>query len=179
MSAPKYRLARRISAPPDAVLAAIRDALAGTQRRDLPPHLQKGVGGLRGKVRGQRFTVGLKHTGEGGEATDLVGMVVPADDGGSDVRASVLDSRNAPVEALMLLGIAGILALTGNGGAAWMLVGFAALVAIITTFRQATGLIDHEEAAFLLEWLNAVLDPLASPDPGATLDDLDRVSSAS
>ena len=179
MSDAKYRLARRIPAPPDAVLAAIRDALSGTQRRHIPPPLQKGVGGMRGKVRGQRFTVGLEHTGEGAEATDLVGMVVPAYGGGSDVRASVLDSRNAPVEALVLLGIAAVLALTGNGGAAWMLVGFAALVAIIATFRDATGLTNHDESAFLLNWLNAVLDPLASPDPGATLDGADRVSSAS
>lgn len=179
MSDPRYLLARRISAPLGAVLADIRDAVARTHRRELPPHLQKGVAGMRGMVRGQRFTVGLEHTGEGVERTDLVGMVVPADGGGSDVRASVLDSRNAPVEALVLLGIAGLLALTGNGGAAWMLVGFAALVAIITTFRQATGLIDHEEAAFLLDWLNAVLDPLASPDPGSARDDADRVSSTS
>jgi hypothetical protein len=67
----------------------------------------------------------------------------------------------------------------GNGGGAWMLAGFAAWAAIITSFRQATGLINHGEAAFLLAWLNAVLDPLASPDPGATLNDLDHVSSAS
>jgi hypothetical protein len=179
MSGPEYRIARRIPAAPDAVLAAIRDAIARTQRRDIPPHLQRGVRGLRGKVRGQRFTVSLDHAGDGGGETDLVGTVVAADGGGSDVRASVLDSRNAPVEALVLLGIAGVLALTGNGGAAWMLVGFAALVAIITTFRQATGRIEHEEAAFLLAWLNAVLDPLASADPGATLDTVDRVSSPS
>lgn len=176
---PEYRLARRISAPPDAVLAAIRAAVDGTQRHDLPAPLQKGVRGMRGKVRGQRFTIGLEHTGEGPEETDLVGMVVPAKDGGSDVRASVMDSHGAPTHALVLLGIAGIFALAGSSGVAWMLAGFAALIAVIATFRDATGLINHDEAAFLMDWLNAVLDPLASPDAGATPDAAGRVSSPS
>lgn len=175
MTRPTYRLERHVPAPPDAVLAAIRDAVARTERRRIPPGLQRGVRGLRGKARGPRFTVSLDHT-EGGD-TELVGTVVGADGGGSEVRASVLDSRHAPVEALVLLGIATILAVTGNGGAAWMMAGFAALVAIITTFRRATGRMDHAEAAFLLEWLDGVLDPPASADPGATLDPVGRVSS--
>ena len=179
MRHPQYRLARRIPAPPDAVLAAIRNAIAGTRRRDIPPHLQKGVSGVRGKVRGPRFTVGLEQAGESGDATDLVGMVVAADDGGSDVRASVMDSRGAPVHALVLLAVAAILVLTGSSGVAWMLAGFAALVATVATIRNAKGLINDDEAAFLLAWLNGVLDPLATLDAGATPDGADRVSSPS
>lgn len=165
MSDPKYQVALRLAAPPDAVLAAIHQAIATTRRGDLPAHLQRGVRGMRGKVRGQRFTVGLEHTGDGGEETDLVGMVVPAEGGRSDVRASVLDSHGAPTHALVLLGIAGGLALAGLGELAWVATGFAALVAIIATFRDATGLIDHDEAAFLVQWLRGVLDPLAAPHP--------------
>ncbi|HEX6368668.1 MAG TPA: hypothetical protein VF006_07045 [Longimicrobium sp.] len=179
MTHPQYRLARRIPTPPDAVLAALRAAVAATQRRDIPPPLRKGVRGMRGKVRGQRFTVALEYAGEGGPGTNLVGMVVPVEGGGSEVRASARDGWGAPNEALVLLGGAGVLALTGNGGVAWMLAGVAALVAIITTFRQATGLIHHDEAAFLLDWLNAVLGPPAPADPGATVDPAERVSSPS
>ena len=59
MTHPQYRLARRVPVAPDAVLVAIADVIAGTERRDLPPHLQRGVRGLSGNVRGQRFTVRL------------------------------------------------------------------------------------------------------------------------
>lgn len=98
------------------------------------------------------------------------------------MRASVLDSRSAPVEALVLLGVAGVLALTGNGGVAWMVAGLAALIAVATTFRQPTGRINHEEAAFLLAWLNAALDSLAaSPRVEGAVSDADppRPASAS
>lgn len=179
MTRPRYRLARRVPAPPDAVLAAIRDAIAGTRRGDIPPSLQRGVRGVRGKVRGQRFTVALDHSGEGADPTDLAGMVVPADDGGSEVRASVMDGRSAPTAALVLLGIAGVLALAGMEDFAWVLAGFAVLIIVIATFRDAMGLIDRDQAAFLLQWLKAVLDRLAPADPGATLDPVDRVSSPS
>lgn len=171
MSHPQYRLARRVPAPPDAVLAAIRRSITRTQRRDLPPQLQKGVSGLSGKVRGQRFTVGLDHTGEGGNPTELVGMVVPAEEGGSEVRASVLDSHGAPTLELVLFGIAGFFAVLGIEVFAWTATGFAALALVTTIVRDAAGLIDHETAAFLLQWLNGVLDPLdtarADAHPGA------------
>jgi hypothetical protein len=174
---PEYRVARHISAPPDAVLAAIRDAIDGTKRGDIPPHLQRGVRGMGGMVSGTRFTVGLDHVGEGGDhETDLVGMVLPREDGGSDVRASVLDSHGAPIAVLVLLGIAGVFALLGIGAFAWVAVGFAALIALAATFRDATGFIDHDEAAFLVEWLNGVLHPLAAAGAGAALDEAGRVS---
>jgi|GEM_PF-3878802 len=163
MSDPRYKVALRVPAPPDVVLAAIRHAIANTRRGDLPAHLQRGVRGLAGKVRGGRFTVRLDRTEP--DETDLVGRVVPVEGGGSDVRASVLDSHGAPTHALVLLGIAGGLALAGLGELAWIAAGFAALVAIIATFRHATGLIDHDEAAFLVAWLRGVLDPLAAPHP--------------
>jgi hypothetical protein len=77
----------------------------------------------------------------------------------------------------VLLIIAVILALAGEGDIAWVAAGFAALAAI-HAFRSAKGAIDHDEAVFLQAWLSAVLDPLdASPtadparvdgDPAAT-----------
>jgi hypothetical protein len=178
MKHPQYRVALRVPAPPDAVLVAIRRAFERTPRRDIPPRLQRGVHGLQGKVRGPRFTVFLEHSGDTGHHTDLVGMVLPSEDGGSDVRASVLDSHGAPADVLVLLGIAGVFALLGMGVFAWVTGGFAVMTAVIATVRDATGLIDHDEAAFLVEWLNAALAPLGAEDRGATLARADRVSSS-
>lgn len=162
MSDPRYHVARRVDAPPDAVLAAIRDALATGWRGDPPLRHPKGTRGVRGKVRDERFTAWLDGVSERDD-TRLLGTVHPAD-GGSDVRASVLDEPGANTAVVVLLGLAAIAALAGIGGA-WWIAGFAALGGIVTAVRRASGAINHREAAFLRDWLNAVLDRVQSSSP--------------
>ena len=158
MSVPRYTVTRRFAATPEVVLTAIRDSITAGSEGKLPVPRLKGTRGVGGKVRGERFTVWTDRIREG-DTTDLAGTVISTNDGGSEVRASVMDSRNAPTHVLVLLVIAVILVLIGEGDVAWMAAGFAALAAI-NSFRSAKGAINHDEAAFLLAWLNAVLDPL-------------------
>lgn len=162
MSDPRYRLARHVPAPPDAVLAAIQGAIADTRRSDIPAPVRKGVRGVVGKVRGERFTIWLDHSSEGG-VTELIGMVVAAEGGGSDVRASAAQDRTAGPAALVAFGVAGVLAWTGNGEIAWVAAGFGAILLIEAAIRSKTGITSYDEAAFLLQWLQAALDPLAPP----------------
>lgn len=165
MSDPRYHVARRVDAPAEVVLAALTRSLR-TARRDLPLHRPKGVYGARGRLRGDRFTVWPDRLLEGVD-TQLAGVVRACDDGGSDVRASVLDEPGAGGLVLVLLALAAVAAVAGIGGA-WWLVGVAAVVGIITAVRRAAGAIDHAEAAFLRDWLNAVLDDVQA-SPGLTI----------
>lgn len=103
MSDPRYHVARRMDVPPEAVLAAIHKALATGYRGDPPLRRPKGTRGVRGNVRGDRFTAWLDGVSERDD-TRLLGMVHPAD-GGSDVRASVLDEPGAGGQVLALLGL--------------------------------------------------------------------------
>lgn len=177
MSDPRYTIARRTPATPDTVLGAIRDAVTAGRRGALPVARLKGTRGVGGKVRGERFTVWPDRIWEG-DRTELAGMVLPTDDGGSDVRASVLEDRNAPTRTLVLLVSTVILALTGNAELAWVGACFTALAAI-TSFRSADGIRNHGEAAFLVEWLNAVLDRLDAPPVAPAEGEADPVPSAS
>lgn len=162
MSDPRYHVGRRVDAPAEVVLAALTRSLR-TARRDLPLHRPKGVYGVGGRVRGDRFTVWPDRLMEGVD-TQLVGMVRACDDGGSDVRASVLDEPGAGGLVLVLLALAAVAAVAGVGGA-WWIAGGAAVVGGITAIRRAAGALNHAEAAFLRDWLNAVLaDVQASPD---------------
>jgi hypothetical protein len=163
MSDPRYTVTRRFAATPEVVLAAIRDAVTAGRRGTLPVRRLKGTRGVGGKVRGERFTVWPDRIWEG-DTIELAGMVIPTDAGGSEVRASVLDDRNAPTQVLVLLVSTVVLVLTGNVEIAWFGVCFTALAAI-NAFRSAKGAINHDEAAFLQAWLNAVLDPLAASPP--------------
>lgn len=177
MSDPRYRVARHVPAPPDIVLAAIQGAIAGARRSDIPAPVRRGVRGLVGKVRGERFTLWLDHSSEGGSQTELIGMVVAAEGGGSDVRASAAQDRNAGPAALVAFGVAGVLAATGNGDIAWVAAGFGAILLIAAAIRSRTGITSHDEAAFLLQWLQAALDPLAAPTPAPAQEDADPRSS--
>jgi hypothetical protein len=166
MSDPRYRVERRLDAPPDAVIAAIRDAIRTTKTTEIPLDLRKRtITGLSGKVRGRRFTAGLAQLLEG-DLTEMAGHVIAAEDGGSLVQASVADDRHAPAVALVVIGIAGVMAFTGQPGAAWV-AGAGVVIGIVAWMRNATGAINHDEARFLVDWLNGVLDRMpASPSPG-------------
>jgi hypothetical protein len=180
MSDPRYRVARHVPAPPDAVLAAIRDALATARRSDIPAQVRKGVRGLVGKVRGERFTIWLDDSSEGGR-TELVGMVVAAEGGGSDVRASAVQDHDAGPTAMVVFGIAGVLAWAGSGDVAWVAAGFGVLLAVTAAIRSRTGITSHDEAAFLLQWLQTALDPLDpldTPSAAPAPDDADPRPSA-
>jgi hypothetical protein len=177
MSDPRYRLARHVPAPPGEVLAAIQGAIADARRSDIPAHVRKGVRGLVGKVRRERFTIWLDHSSEGG-GTELIGMVVAAEGGGSDVRASATQDRTAGPSSLIAFGVAGVLVATGNGDIAWVAAGFGAILLIEAAIRSRTGITSHDEAAFLLQWLQAALDPLAAPTAAPAPEDADPRSSA-
>lgn len=162
MSDPRYRVARHLSAPPDAVRAALAAALddAGGGAALLRP--PRGVRGVRGRVRGDRFNLWPNQRLEGDE-TELAGMIVPAADGGSQVRASVRDSPTAAGIALGMMGVGAVIGITA-GPVGWLLAGLGAASGIVTGLRRAAGAINHGEAAYLVAWLNAVLDPLAGAD---------------
>lgn len=164
MSDPRYRVERRLEAPPDAVLAAIRQALTATRTADIPPHLRRTtITGIAGGVRGPRFRVGFTQWAEG-DVTEVVGHVVPADDGGSLVQASVADDRNAPAFIAVTLGIVLLVALAGGQAAAWI-AGVAAVVGIMAWVRRAMGGVNHDEARFLVAWLEGVLDRFPPSPP--------------
>jgi hypothetical protein len=172
MSDPRYRIARHVAAPPDAVLAALQRAIADARRSDIPAQLRKGVRRMVGKVRGERFTIWLDDSSEGGR-TELVGMVVAAESGGSDVRASAVQDHNAGTTAMVVFGIAGVLAWAGSGDAAWVAAGFGVLLAVTAAIRSRIGITRHDEAAFLLQWLQGALDPFDSPSAARALEDAD------
>ena len=159
----RYAVDRRVAAPPDAVLAALADAAARTRRRDIPPALQRGVSGLRCKVRGARFNLRLDERSEG-SATDVQGWVVPAGEGQSRVQASAADDRGAGWGIAVFLALALGIQLSGGEGAGWM-AGIAAFLALITIIRHAAGAVDEPQAGYLIQWLNEVLDTLPAPGP--------------
>jgi hypothetical protein len=163
MTNSRYAVDRRVGAPPDAVLAALRDALAAARPADVPRTLRTEVRGLRGKARGQRFTLRLEERSDG-DVTDLRGWVLPAEEGEARVHARAVDDRNAGWAVLALLGVASAFWLLGGGGA-WMMAGMAAFLAIIAVVRHAGGFISHERAGYLVHWLNGVLDQLPPPSP--------------
>jgi hypothetical protein len=155
MKDPRYRVERRTNTPPDAVLAAIQQAAAAAKRGDLPGPLQRGNRGLRGVVRGNRFVLWF-DVGDS-DQTELRGTVVPAPDGGSEVRASAEDGRNEGIILVLLVGYA-VVALIAGGGIAWWALGVAAAIGLAAAVRRGMGIINHAQAAYHLEWLNGVLD---------------------
>lgn len=160
MSDPRYRMDRPVAAPPDAVLAAIHAAALKTNRSTIPASI-RGVRGMRATVRGQRFTVALDEIYEG-DVTDLHGWVVPAGEHGWRVQASVADDRNAGAVVAGLLVVAAAMVLLGADGA-WWFVGFVAVIGISAALRRAAAAMDHTRAAFLVAWLNRVLDGMDAP----------------
>jgi hypothetical protein len=165
MSRTHYRVDRRVGAAPERVLEMIRDAAPTTRWTALPPPVRKGSRGLRARVRGERFTVWVDEIFEG-DGEDLHGQVLPDGDGTARVLASIQVERNAGAGVLLLLVLAGIVVLTG-GPDAWIFVGFAAVVGVFSAIRRAGGITNHDRAAFLVQWLDGVLDhlPAAPPSP--------------
>lgn len=168
MTDPRYAVDRRVGAPPEAVLAALRDALAAAHPSDLPPKLRREVRGLRGKVRSQQFTLRYAERFEG-EITDLRGWVLPAGEGEARVHADAAGDRHAGRLVLGLLAFAAAVGLLGGDGA-WWIAGIAVFIGIVAVVRRAAGVISHERAGYLVGWLNGVLDglPAASPAPPAS-----------
>jgi hypothetical protein len=169
MNDPRYVIKRRVGAPPEAVLAAIRDAAATTPRGALPPAQQRGVRGLCCKVRGNRFTVYRDDRSEG-DATDLHGWVVREGEHGSIVEASVRD--DPPAGMVVPAGIVALGLLGGalGDGVQWGFVGIGVLAGIVGVVLRRIRSMNHELAGYLVGWLNGVLDrlPAASPTPPAS-----------
>ncbi len=163
MSRPEYLVDRRVGAAPETVLAMIRDAAATTRRTALPPRVRKGARGLRARVRDDRFTVWVDQVFEG-DGEHLHGWVLPDGAGAARVQASVQIERNAGIEVLVLLALACVVVLTG-GPDWWIFVAFAVLVGIISAVRRSGGIMNHDRASFLVQWLGAVLDRLPSAPP--------------
>lgn len=163
MTNAEYRVERRVQAPPEVVLATILDA---ARRGQIHARLPRGTHGVGGKVRGERFSVVLASRDEG-PMTVLVGMVAPAE-GGSVVRASVQYDRNAAPMGLALFGLAGVAAVAGVGGAWWIAV-VAGLIAVPAIIGDAAGVMDHDQARFLVAWLDHALARYpTAPDPAAS-----------
>jgi hypothetical protein len=160
----EYRVEHRVQAPPDAVLAAILDA---ARRGKTHAHLPRGTQGVSGKVRGERFSVVLVPRDER-PMTVLVGMVAPAEDGGSVVRASVQYDRYAAPMGLALFGLAGVAAVAGVGGA-WWIAAVAGLIAVPAIISDAAGVMDDDQARYLVAWLDHVLARFpTAPDAAAS-----------
>jgi hypothetical protein len=164
MSDARYTLDRVVAAPPATVLAAIRHGIPATGRSAVPSELRKKrVTGVHGRVRGDRFSIGVKQTSEGG-STGMVGQVV-ADEGGGRVRATVEDDRHGPAIALGCFAIAAVFAIRGDGSSAWAFAGLGAVVGIMVAVGRASGAINHAEARFLVAWLDGVLDGVLEAFP--------------
>lgn len=153
-----------MAAAPEAVLAAIRDALATGYRGDPTLPRPRGAPGLRGRVRGYGFTLWISTGGED-DGTRLSGMVHPAEGGGSDVRASAQAKEGSATDVLVVLFLAFVAVVAGIQRN-WLIAGFAATSGIVAGLRRAAGALNHDEADFLRGWLNAVLDRVEGP--GAT-----------
>jgi hypothetical protein len=168
MSKPRYIVDRRVGAPPEKVLATIGEKAGSARRSTLPLPLRREMRGLRGKVRGQRFTVRFDEIFDG-DGTDLHGWVLPDGDGQARVHARVQGGRHTGVAVLGLLALAGVVTLRGARDG-WMIAALAAALWIISTVRRAGGFMNHEQAAYLSRWLHGVLDglPAASPAPPAS-----------
>lgn len=167
MSRREYIVDRRVGASPDKVLARIGEKARSVPRSSLPHTVRRGARGLRGKVRGQRFTVWVDEVFDG-DGTDLHGWVLPDGEGRARVHARVQSERRTWMFVLGLLVLAGVVTLTG-GEDGWMIAAGAAVLWIVSAARRAGGFMNHEHADFLLRWLNGVLDelPAASPAPPA------------
>lgn len=166
---------RRVDAPADAVLAAIREAAAATRFLDLPKPMRGGARGLAATIRGTRFTVRIDTLGEG-DGVDLRGAVLVEEDGATRVHATTADDRHAGAIIAALVVVAALLWLFRVGGAGWVL-GFAAVYAVLRLVARGAGWTGDDRAAYLADWLNGVLDrfPAASlvhhpPSPAATVD---------
>lgn len=166
MSRGEYVVDRRVGAPPETVLAMIQERVGTTRRAALPLEVRRGARGLRGKVRGQRFTAWVDVSE--GDGTDLHGWVLPDGEGRVRVHARVQSERNTWMFVLGLLALAAVVTMTG-GEDGWMIAGLAVLLGIISQVRRAGGATNHAQADFLLRWLNGVLDQFpAPPDPPST-----------
>lgn len=169
MTKPRYLVDRRVGAAPEKVLATIREKAGSARRSTLPLPLRREMRGLRGKVRGQRFTIRFDEIFDG-DGTDLHGWVLPDGDGRARVHARVEGGRHTGIAVLGLLVLAGVVTLRG-GKDGWMIAALAAALGIISMVRRAGGFMNHEQAAYLTRWLNGVLDglPAASPAPPASV----------
>lgn len=161
-----------MQAPPDAVLGAVRDALATGHQGNPARRRPRGAQGARGRVRGYGFTVWISG-GPEGDGTRLSGTVHPVEGGGSDVRASVLARQGAATDVLVALGMA-VVAVIAGIQRNWLIAGFAAASGIVAAVRRAAGAMNHDEAAFLREWVNAVLDRVEAPGAAPSANDRAR-----
>lgn len=159
----RYIVDRRLDAPAEAILAAIREAAAGTRFTDLPKPVRAGANGIKVRVRGTRFTVRLDSWSEGG-TVDLRGVVVSEADGATRVHATAENDRYAGVliAGLAVLSVLLWLFRVDGAGAAAIL---AALVGIATVLGRAFSGAGDARAAYLGEWLNGVLERLPALPP--------------
>jgi hypothetical protein len=160
---------RRLDAPADAVLAAILEAAAATRFTDMPKPVRGDARGLKGKVRGTRFTVRLDTISDRFNI-DVAGAVLSQADGATRVHATAEEDRNAGAGAVAMAVLGLVLWVLRVEDVGWTLMGLAALVGLgRLVFHGADGRGDVR-AAYLAEWLNGVLDrfpaaPPASPPP--------------
>lgn len=158
MTRPVYKVDRRVAAPPETVLTAIRDGIRATRTSDIPRELRETfVPVLRGKVSRQRFAIHLDGMDE--RSHDLAGYVLPAEDGGSRVVADVGVGRPPERMPLALLAVAAVMAVAGLEG--WVTLAVVAAVAWLAGVAgKRFARVPAREAEFLLSWLDRVLDGL-------------------
>jgi hypothetical protein len=143
-------------APPEAVLAAIREDGREWRESVVPPELR---GELRHRVevrvKGDRFRLALPSRLEGPENVTLHGMVSPAPDGGSLVH--VRFASGSPTFWAVVAG-AGALTLAANPAWGLFLLAAAALLGGVDAWRGSR--LDEEGspvAAYLAERLRAAV----------------------
>ena len=123
----------RATAPPDAVLAAIREHASYWQESQVPPELRAlGSYGVEVRLDGPRFRLALdSHRDPPPSEFVLRGEVTERPDGGSSIRASAVSLERDWLGVVLIGGLTLVLALgahwwaatllaAGGGGWAWL-----------------------------------------------------------
>jgi len=151
-------------APPEAVLAAIREDGREWRESVIPPALR---GELRFRVavlvQGERFRLELPSQLEHAEDVTLRGTVSPARGGGSVVRAGF--QSDSPVFWMVIAG-AGALTLSANLAWGLFLMAAAALLGGLDAWRGSRLDDGNPVAAYLAERLRTAVDRAAGPGLG-------------
>jgi hypothetical protein len=141
-------------APPEAVLAAILEDAREWRESVVPPALRKEYR-VTARVEGDRFRLQLPKHLDTAEPVTLRGVVSPAPQGGSLIRASF---HSGGAKTALLLGAVGIVLLIWSLPAGSLLLAWAAVDAAVQTWRASRlGPESSATTLYLADRLNAAV----------------------
>jgi hypothetical protein len=154
-------------APPEAVLAAIREESREWRDSVVPPELRDELWyRLTARVEGARFRLTLASNLERVETVTLRGAVLPGSGGGSVVRGTFRGS--SPV-FWVVIGLSGALIFSADRAWGLALMGVGSLFASLDAWRGSRIELDHSAAAgFLAERLQAAVARAAAAPAAET-----------